>query len=77
MVHLSPTRYPDLDLLSCVSMTRYSRRVSFWYRSMPYWIFSGAYPVWCQTTVPSAINYCCTHWQSGLLDYTAVSFIPS
>jgi hypothetical protein len=47
MVHLSPTRYPDLDLLRCSSMTRYRRRVSFWYRSMPYWIFSGAYPSRC------------------------------
>jgi len=42
MVHLSPTKYPDSDLLSCVSMVLYSRRVSFLYRSMPYWIFSGA-----------------------------------
>lgn len=33
-------------------MTRYSRRVSFWYRSMPYWIFTGAYPAACPCQCP-------------------------
>jgi hypothetical protein len=28
MVHLSPTRYPDVDLASWVSMMPYRRRVS-------------------------------------------------
>lgn len=42
MVSLSPGTRNFLVLASCVSITRYRRRVSFWYRLMPYSIRSGA-----------------------------------
>jgi hypothetical protein len=55
MVHLSPTRYA-LVLASCVSMTLYRRRVSFWYLLMPYSICSGAYPFGCPQSSLKPLN---------------------
>lgn len=42
MVILSPGTRKALVLASWVSMTRYSLRVSFWYRLTPYSMCSGA-----------------------------------